>query len=93
MKIVQAFRIGRDPPNREDRTIGQVIVQFTTTETVQAILNLAKGSEIRNSFKEHIPEPYAGAHSKFIRVGIYLREEKGISCGIKFVQHSLQLQE
>ena len=42
--------------------------------------------------KEHIAEPFAGAHSDFVRTGMCLREEKGMSCRIKFCQHTLQLQ-
>ena len=31
MKIIQAFRLGRNSFNRNDRTVGPVIVQFSTT--------------------------------------------------------------
>ena len=43
-------------------------------------------------FKEHIAEPYAATKSEFIRTGICMREEKGISCTVRFVHESIQLQ-
>ena len=43
------------------------------TDTVQAILNLEKGCELGKPFKEHVAEPYVGAHSEFVRMGIYYR--------------------
>ena len=41
---------------------------------------------------EHIPEPFATDHNEFVKTGMFLREEKGISCRIRFAQHSLQMQ-
>ena len=84
--------MGKDPPGINDKTLGPLIVILFSTTTVQAVLNVAKGCEAGRPFKEHIPEPFATAHTEFVRTGMFLREEKGISCIIRFVQHSLQLQ-
>ena len=58
MGIKQVFRIGRQPETTE-RTVGPVIGEFTSTSTVEAILNVARGSGEGRHFKKHIPEPCA----------------------------------
>ena len=43
MKKIQSFRMGKDTPGTNDKTVGPVIVILFSTTTVQAVLNVAKG--------------------------------------------------
>ena len=91
MGITQTYRLGINP-EAESNPCPPVMVFFSTTEMAERILNAARSEGQNRNFKENIPEAYSTAHNEFIKVGIYLKENQGLTYRLRFEGHILQLQ-
>ena len=79
-------------PIRASDSCPPILVFFSTTEMAERILNAARGLGQARNFKENIPAAYSTAYNDFTRVGIYLKENQGLTFRLKYEGHILQLQ-
>ena len=91
MGITQVFRLGKHPEKDSD-TVPPVVMEFTTTDMLETILNSARGEGMGKFFKQHIPEAYTKVYSNYIQIGIHMKETKQLNYRLRFEEHSLQLQ-
>ena len=91
MGMVEMYRLGKQPIKDSD-SCPPILVFFSTTEMAERILNAARGLGRGRDFKENIPAAYSTAYNDLLRVGIYLKENQGLTFRLKYEGHVLQLQ-
>ena len=91
MGMVEMYRLGKQPIKVSD-SCPPILVFFSTTEMAERILNTARGLGQGRNFKENIPAAYSTAYNDFTRVGIYLKENQGLTYRLKYEGHILELQ-
>ena len=91
MGMVEMFRLGKQPIKASD-SCPPILVFFSTMEMAERVLNAARSLGQSRNFKENIPAAYSTAYNDFTRVGIYLKENQGLTYRLKYEGHILQLQ-